>query len=67
MTVLQLTAKQEAIVVQLLHQVLYNGLADSYVDDDAQFNAIGIVYDQLIQRLNKREKSVQLPYFLKFV
>ena len=41
MTTLQLTSNQTETVLGLLQQVLYHGLADRYVDDDAQFLALG--------------------------
>jgi len=61
MTSLQLTSNQAETVLGLLQEVLYHGLADSYVDDDAQFLDLGDIYDRLTQQRNERENGVQLP------
>ena len=61
MTSLQLTSKQAETVHGLLQQVLYHGLADCYVDDDAQFLALGDIYDRLTEQQQQRQKGVQLP------
>ena len=67
MTTLQLTSNQTETVVGLLQQVLYDGLADCYVDDDAQFLALGDIYDRLTEQQEERRKGVQLPAFESFV
>ena len=63
MTTLQLTSNQTETVLGLLQQVLYHGLADRYVDDDAQFLALGDIYDRLTEKQQERRKGVQLPAF----
>ena len=67
MTTLQLTSNQTETVLGLLQQVLYHGLADRYVDDDAQFLALGDIYDRLNEQQEERRKGVQLPAFEPFV
>ena len=67
MTTLQLTSNQTETVLGLLQQVLYHGLADRYVDDDAQFLALGDIYDCLTEQQEERRKGVQLPAFESFV
>ena len=61
MTTLQLTINQTETVLGLLQQVLCHGLADRYVDDDAQFFALGDIYDRLTEQQQERQKGVQLP------
>ena len=67
MTTLPLTSNQTETVLGLLQQVLYHGLADRYVDDDAQFLALGDIYDRLTEQQEERRKGVQLPAFESFV
>ena len=61
MTSLQLTSNQRETVLGLLQQVLYHDLADCYVNDDAQFLALGDLYDRLTEQQQKRQKGVQAP------
>jgi len=61
MTTLQLTSNQTETVLGLLQQVMYHGLADRYVDNDAQFLALGDIYDRLTEQQQERRKGVQLP------
>ena len=61
MTSLKLTSNQTETVLGLLQQVLYHGLADRYVDDDAQFLALGEIYDRLTEQRMETHKEVQLP------
>ena len=61
MTSLQLSSNQMETVHGLLQQVFYHDLADRYVDDDAQFLALGDLYDRLTEQQQKRQKGVQAP------
>ena len=67
MTTLQLTSNQTETVLGLLQQVLYHGLADRYVDDDAQFLALGDIHDRLTEQQEERRIGGQLPAFESFV
>ena len=55
------TSNQTETVLGLLQQNLYHGLADRYVDDDAQFLALGDIYDRLPSSNRRGGKGVQLP------
>lgn len=61
MTSLQLSSNQTETVLGLLQQVLYHGLADRYVDDDAHFLALGDICDHLNEQQQERRKGGQLP------